>query len=130
MLGIAWRRQLQGVLKCGLGLIEVALIELRAANDGPGDALLRQIHLGIARQQRLAELDRAGQIVRRVGILGRARQHAGALRVVGKGLRKAHGCFFRARVHVGACRRRQLLFLLLQSHQGSVAGRGGTRARG
>ena len=72
------------------GFIIGRLIKIGLADNGRGNALFGDIDLGLARQQRFAELDRARQVVRRVAILRRTRRRSGAFRtgIAGEGLRR------------------------------------------
>ena len=113
-----------------LGLVERGLVELRLADDRPGNALLRDIDRWLPRQHNLGERNGARQIVRRELVLGGARQHAGAFRMRGKRLAETHPGLDGAAMHIGARRDRQLFLLLLQRDQRGVARGRRARTRG
>src|SRR2546429_3639634 len=88
-----------------------------------GDALLCGLDGGLAREHRLRDRDGARQVLGREDLLRRARQHAGAVRVLGEGLRELHSGIGRARVPLGLRRAAEPLFAFLIRDQRSVRGR-------
>ncbi len=66
-----------------LGRGELALVELRLAGHAAGNTPLRRRGGWVARQQQPRHFEGARQVVRLVQIFGGARQHAGAIRMVG-----------------------------------------------
>src|SRR6185437_1504531 len=72
----------------GLGLGEPAQVVVRLADDGPGNSPLRLIGGWLARQEYPGDLDRSRQIAGGEYRLIGPCQHAGAVRVIRKGLRE------------------------------------------
>ena len=64
---------------------------------------LAGIHRRLARQDHLRDLNGARQILRRENLFGRARQHAGAVRMLGEGLRELHAGIGGLLVPLGLC---------------------------
>ncbi|MBV6417675.1 MAG: hypothetical protein CMLOHMNK_02421 [Steroidobacteraceae bacterium] len=124
---IAGRRECARVDERDLCLVEIQQVEIRPADDRPADALPRRIDRRLARQQGLGHCNRARQVPGRENILRRARQHAGAVRMLGERGRKLHARIDRPLVDGGPPGRRQALLMPLQRHESRVTGGGRLR---
>ena len=80
------QRVLEGRLRGGIG----GLVEIRLADDRPGNALLGGVHRRLAGQQRLGKRYRTRQVVRGEHILRGAGEHASAFRMLGESLCEMH----------------------------------------
>ena len=67
-----------------LGLGELQQVEVRLADDGVRDAPLRRVGRRLVRQHQVRDLDGALQVLRGEDVLGGARQHAGAVGMLGE----------------------------------------------
>ena len=111
--------------ECRLGLGVFALVIVRLRDDRPGNALLGLIHRRLAREDRLRDADGARTIAGGEDILGRVREHHGALGVLGEGLRELHTRIGLAGVPgvLGGAGEPLLAFLV--GHERGVCGGGG-----
>ena len=77
---------------------ELHEVEVRLADDGVGDAALGLVGRRLVREHQVRDLDRALQVLRGEDVFGGARQHAGAVGMLGKAGAELH-----AGIHRRAC---------------------------